>query len=37
MESNNYVLGAKVRKTISAYNEGKEFKEEEIIKYSPKS
>lgn len=36
MESNNYVLGSKVRKIISLYKEGKEIKESEIINYSPK-
>lgn len=37
MEPNNYVLGSKVRKIMSLYKEGKEIKEVEIIKYSPKS
>lgn len=36
MESNNYVLGSKVRKIISLYKGGKEIKEDEIINYSPK-
>ena len=37
MEPNNYVLGSKVRKIMSIYKEGKEIKELEIVKYSPKS
>jgi hypothetical protein len=37
MEPNNYVLGSKVRKILSIYKDGKEIKELEILKYSPKS
>jgi hypothetical protein len=37
MEPNNYVLGSKVRKILSVYKDGKEIKDLEIIKYSPKS
>ena len=37
MEPNNYVLGSKVRKIMSIYKDGKEIKELEIVKYSPKS
>ena len=37
MEPNNYVLGSKVRKILSLYKDGKEIKDLEILKYSPKS
>jgi hypothetical protein len=37
MEPNNYVLGSKVRKIMSIYKDGKEIKDLEILKYSPKS